>query len=206
MELLVGMALGLVVVGGAITLLLSELKTSRRLLLEARLAHDLRIAADTLARDLRRASHWMASTSADPTTNPHGNILLDDASPTPGDTFRRASYSFDLPDSGAPQASVFAHKDQKLTLKLGGSGAQELTDPSVLRIIRLAITPVTTSVALDTLCPQACAPSSTCPTLALRRYDIVLEGQATADPALRREVRTSVHVRNDQWSGTCTGT
>lgn len=205
-ELMVGMALGLLVVGGAITMFLAELKTSRRLLLEARLAHDLRTAADTLARDLRRASHWVASTTADPVANPHGTILLDEPSPTTANTFRRASYSFDLPDAGTPQASVFAHRDQKLTLKLGGSGAQELTDPTVVRITRLAITPVTTVVSLDALCPTGCTVSGGCPTLAVRSYDIELEGQATADPSLRREVRTSAHVRNDQWSGTCTGT
>jgi len=204
-ELLVGLALGLVVVGGATVLFLAQLQTSRRLLLEARLAHDLRTATDTLARDLRRASHWRAATTADPAANPHGTILLDEAWPTPGGTFRRASYSFDLPDSGTPQASVFDHKDHKLTLQLGASGAQDLTDPAILRITRLAITPVITSVSLAALCPQACASSGTCPTLGLRRYDIVLEGQATADPALRREVRTSVHVRNDQWSGACPG-
>lgn len=202
---MVGLALGLVVAGGAIALFLAELQASRRLLLEARLAHDLRIAADTLVRDLRRASHWAASATADPVANPHANILLDEATSTARDAFRRASYSFDLPDSGSPQATVFAHKDTKLTLQLGGSGAQELTDPTVLRITRLAITPITTSVSLAALCPQACAPSGNCPTLDLRRYDIVLEAQATADPALRREVRTSVHVRNDQWGGACPG-
>ena len=186
-------------------LFLTELQASRRLLLEARLAHDLRTATDTLARDLRRASHWTAAATADPAANPHGAILLGEAWPTPGDTFRRASYSFDLPDSGTPQASVFDHKDHKLTLQLGASGAQDLTDPAILRITRLAITPVITSVSLAALCPQACASSGTCPTLGLRRYDIVLEGQATADPALRREVRTSVHVRNNQWSGACPG-
>ncbi|MFC7461180.1 PilW family protein [Hydrogenophaga defluvii] len=205
-ELLVGMALGLVVAGGALALFLTELQTSRRLLLEARLGHDLRAAADLLARDLRRAGHWEASTTSDANTNPHGAIELDDASLD--GLFRRVRYSFDLPGSD-PLSAAFAQTDHKLTLALGGSGQQELTDPAVVRITQLAITPTDTHVSLAALCPQACGSPdtpNTCPTLAIRRYDIVLRAQATTDPSLQREVRTTVHVRNDQWSGTCPGT
>lgn len=204
-ELLIGMALGLVVAGGALALFLTELQISRRLLLEARLGHDLRAAADLLARDLRRAGHWKASTTSDAATNPHSAIKLDDASQD--GLFRRVRYSFDVPGSN-PLTAAFAQTDHKLTLELGGSGRQELTDPAVVRITQLAITPADTHVSLAALCPRGCGSPGTpnaCPTLAVRRYDIVLRAQATTDPSLQREVRTTVHVRNDQWSGTCPG-
>lgn len=200
---MIGIALGLVVAGGALALFLNELQASRRLLLEARLAHDLRAAADVLARDLRRAGHWSQATTEAPTANPHGAIVLDNA--LADGPFQRARYSFDRPDNGGPQAMVFAHKDHKLTLQLGGSGGQELTDPAALRITRLAIAPTTTAVPLAALCPQACPSPGSCPTLHLRRYDIVLRAQATADPSLQREIYTTVHARNDQWSGACPG-
>ncbi len=202
-ELLIGMALGLVVAGGALALFLTELQTSRRLLLEARLSHDLRVAADLLARDLRRAGHWKASTVSNAAENPHGAISLEDASPE--GTFHGVRYSFDRPDNNAPLAAAFAQTGNKLTLELGGSGRQELTDPNVVRITHLAITPTDTHISLASLCPQSCAATDTCPSLALRRYDIELRAQAATDPSLEREVRTSVHVRNDEWSGACTG-
>lgn len=203
-ELLVGMALGLVVAGGALALFLAELQTSRRLLLEARLSQDLRAAVDILARDLRRAGHWQNSSTSDAAANPHGAIVLDEASSD--GVFRRVHYSFDRPDNSKSLAAAFAQTDNKLTLQLGGSGNQELTDPAVVRITQLAIMPTDTQVSLAALCPQACGPPDTtgsCPTLTLRHYDIVLRAQATADPLLQREVRAAVHVRNDLWSGTC---
>lgn len=205
-ELLIGMALGLFVAGGALALFLGELQTSRRLLLEARLSHDLRVAADLLARDLRRAGHWGASTTSDASANPHGAIQLDEASSEGG--FRRVQYSFDQPDNSKPLVAAFAQTDHKLTLQIGGGGRQELTDPAVVRVTQLAITPTDTHVSLAALCPAACATPDaphTCPTLVLRRYDIVLRAQATAEPSLQREVRTTVHVRNQPWSGTCPG-
>ncbi len=206
-ELLIGMALGLAVAGGALAIFLTELQASRRLLLEARLSHDLRATADILARDLRRAGHWAASTTADATTNPHGAIALDETSPD--GLFRRVQYSFDKPDSSAPLTAAFAQTDNKLTLQIGGAGRQELTDPAVVRITQLAIIPTYTQISLEALCPQACSSPgapTVCPTLDLRRYDIVLRAQATTDPSLQREVRTTVHVRNDQWNGTCPST
>ena len=55
-ELLVGLALGLLVVAAGVLLLAQQLRaTSAPLLVEARLMQDLRTAADLVARDLRRA-------------------------------------------------------------------------------------------------------------------------------------------------------
>lgn len=60
-ELLVGLALGLLVLAAALTLLAQQTHEQRALLVEARLMQDLRSAADLVARDLRRAGHWADS-------------------------------------------------------------------------------------------------------------------------------------------------
>ena len=60
-ELLVGLALGLLVVASGTLLLTTHLREHRALLLEARLMQDLRTATDLVARDLRRAGHWGAA-------------------------------------------------------------------------------------------------------------------------------------------------
>ena len=57
-ELLIGLAIGLFIVGGAIKLFVDNLTNNRRLLLETRVNQDLRAAADLIARDLRRAGYW----------------------------------------------------------------------------------------------------------------------------------------------------
>ena len=77
-ELLVGIAVGLFVVGGAIKLMVDNLTNNRRMLVETRVNQDLRAAADLIVRDLRRAGYWQdaqAGISTDPTiaavVNPH---------------------------------------------------------------------------------------------------------------------------------------
>ncbi len=54
-ELMVGIAVGLFIVAGTVTLATSQLSENRRVLLETQVQQDLRAAADIIARDLRRA-------------------------------------------------------------------------------------------------------------------------------------------------------
>lgn len=57
-ELMVGIAVGLLVVAGASLLVSSQLSENRRLLLETQVQQDLRATADIIARELRRSGHW----------------------------------------------------------------------------------------------------------------------------------------------------
>ena len=57
-ELLVGMAVGLLIAAGGVMLLTGNLRDNRSLILEARLMQDLRTASDMVARNLRRAGAW----------------------------------------------------------------------------------------------------------------------------------------------------
>ncbi|MDP4300073.1 prepilin-type N-terminal cleavage/methylation domain-containing protein [Leptothrix discophora] len=57
-ELVVALALGLLLVGAAATLLLARLDAQRRLLADVRLGLALDTVADLAARELRRAGHW----------------------------------------------------------------------------------------------------------------------------------------------------
>lgn len=57
-EMMVGIAVGLFIVGGAIKLFVDNLSNNRRLLLETRVNQDLRAASDLIVRDLRRAGYW----------------------------------------------------------------------------------------------------------------------------------------------------
>ncbi len=57
-ELMVGVAVGLFVAGGAAKLFVDNLTNNRRMLVETRINQDLRAATDLIARDLRRAGYW----------------------------------------------------------------------------------------------------------------------------------------------------
>ena len=60
-ELMVGIAIGLLVVAAAATLMSTQLNDNRRLLLETQVNQDLRAAMDIVTRDLRRAGHWSSA-------------------------------------------------------------------------------------------------------------------------------------------------
>jgi Tfp pilus assembly protein PilW len=63
-ELLVGVAVGLLIIGGATKLFVDYLVSTRRSLVETRVNQDLRAAADLIARDappigkVRQAASW----------------------------------------------------------------------------------------------------------------------------------------------------
>jgi prepilin peptidase dependent protein B len=63
-ELMVGVAIGMFIIGGAIKLFVDMFGNNRRLLIEARVNQDLRAAADIIARDVRRAGYWSGAASA----------------------------------------------------------------------------------------------------------------------------------------------
>jgi type IV pilus assembly protein PilW len=79
-ELMVGAALGLIVVAAAGSVVAAHQGAARRVQVEARLMQDLRGAAELVARDLRRAGHWAAAASGVRhgdeliSANPHADI------------------------------------------------------------------------------------------------------------------------------------
>jgi type IV pilus assembly protein PilW len=140
-ELLVGIAVGLFVVGGAIKLMVDNLTNNRRMLVETRVNQDLRAAADLIARDLRRAGYWQdaqAGISTDPTiaaiVNPHrvvdssvANELTYSYAKNGNDTKEAASEDFGV-------RRVTVNGIGVLQLLNGGTNWQTITDPGTLDI------------------------------------------------------------------------
>ncbi len=143
-ELMVGIALGLFIVAGALTLFVNHLGNSRRLLLEARLNQDLRAAADLITRDLRRAGYWgnavrgtVILTGAGSTTpNPYAAV-------TP--TSSTIAYSFSR--DGATDDDVLTAANETFTFRwqqvsgvgviqmaLGAGNWQTVTDSNTMNI------------------------------------------------------------------------
>ncbi|MBA3597806.1 MAG: prepilin-type N-terminal cleavage/methylation domain-containing protein [Methylibium sp.] len=212
-ELLVGAALGLFLVGGAISLFVGNLDSSRRLLIEARVNQDLRTAADLIARDLRRAGYWaeaIKGVAAAPMPNPHKAIAG-----TYGVADSEITYSFARNgNSSVENNEQFGFKLYRgaIRMRTDGTQWQSITDPDVITVTALEITASETPVALGDACAKVCPPPTgatyTCPdppTLILRRYDILLQANAAGpgNAAITRQLRESVRVRNDQFAGEC---
>lgn len=227
LELLVGVAVGLIVVLGAVKLAIDAFGSNRRMLLETRVNQDLRAAADLIARDIRRAGYWQNSASGIFTTtgsgtvisNPYVGITL--GTNTPNANSIEYRYARDATNTvETAEEAGFRLSNGVLEFLNGDGGWQALTDPRVVTITNLSVTAVPARVVeLYTYC--SCLTKLTCtaaqfqdstlttnyvssrPTLTIRQYDMVLAGRSSTDAAVQREIRETVRVRNDVMSGAC---
>ncbi len=220
-ELMVGVAVGLFIIGGAIKLFVDMFGNNRRLVLETRVNQDLRAAADIIARDVRRAGYWQGASGAinvapgaAPIPNPYasyGSIGTNSI-----------DYAYDR-GLGA-SAAGFSLSANQIFMTVGAA-SQPLTDPATVRITRFEITNSASATQWFDIaqnCPcisiaasgagggcttaemLALAPGSASrPQIGLRWVDIVIEGESATMPSVRREVVESVRLRNDQMRGVC---
>lgn len=210
-ELLVGMALGLMVVAAALVLVAGQLRDSRGLVLESRLMQDLRTASDLIVRDLRRAGYWGDASRGvwrpgvhDLAPNPYAALAPDGAA-SDVITF---SYSQDAAEDGAVDSNEqfgFRLRNGAVQMRIGGSGWQTMTDAGTLEVTQLRIAPAHETVTLDGLCLNPCpADSATCPPqLTMRSLAISITGRAPDDATVVRSLRSRVRLRNDTVSGAC---
>jgi prepilin peptidase dependent protein B len=220
-ELMVGVAIGMFIVGGAIKLFVDMFGNNRRLLLEARVNQDLRAAADIIARDLRRGGYWRGaaaamnlSPGAAPASNPYADYGASSA------TSSSIEYAYDRDGNGivdAAERGGFSLSNNQIYMVVGGA-SQPLTDPATIRITRFEIANAASSVQWSELwqhCPcvaiasgaagncSTISMSASRPQVGMRWVDIIIEGEATAASAVRRQVVESVRLRNDQLRGAC---
>ncbi len=207
-EMLVGVAIGLVVVAASAKLVAGQVAEGRRLLLEARLMQDMRTAADVVTRDLRRAGHWgdaaagvwqAGATGA--LTNPYAALPPASAA-SDAITF---AYSRDATENHMLDSNErfgFRLRNGVLEMLIGAASWQALTDAGTLTVTAFSITPNVQRLSLAAYCPRGCT-GANCPQQELRSLAVQLRGQALVDTALTRTVRSEVRLRNDVVTGTC---
>lgn len=203
-ELLVGIALGLFIVAIATTMLLARLQSHRELLLRSRLIQDLRVAADVVARDLRRAGYWgEAGAVGAARANPYSALApAAQASDAIGFRYSRDEHE----DHGVDVNEQFGFRlHQGVIEMLLGGRWQALTDSATMTVTAFSVTPELQEIALEGFCATPCPPSSTdCPPRQLvRSLAVSISGRAAPAAALVRTVRSHVRLRNDPIVGHC---
>jgi type IV pilus assembly protein PilW len=222
---MVGLTVGLVIVGGAASMFVANVQSSRRLLVEARVSQDLRAAADVVARELRRAGYWenaiagtvTTSTGVAATTNLNAVVTADAAN-------SQITYSV-ARDTAATRCVTTLRSDKTTTpctdntlqtdeqfgfrlnggvlqMQIGSGNWQPLTDSTIETINTFSIAATATPLDSSAVCTSTCT-GSTCPTVTVRSYALVLQGTATSDSNVVRVLKETVRVRNDAISGSC---
>lgn len=215
-ELMVGVAVGLLVTAAATMMVASQLADSRRLLLETQIQQDLRATADIIVRDLRRAGFWRDSHRGSSAGGALEGML-------PNVYAAATTVDEDDADAASSQityayASPTAVEDNAITsderggfrlsagvvqTQIGAGNWQALTDGGTLRVTQFTVTPSNQTVELA--CHRACLPGATLcpPQQTVRGVMIEIAGVAVSDATVLRSVRSYVRLRNDTLVGEC---
>jgi prepilin peptidase dependent protein B len=174
-ELMVGMAIGLLLTAIALLAMSQHLRENHRLLVEARLTQDLQAMVDLISRDLRRAG---------PLSVQHDGVR-----------FSHAGHTDEL---------AYRLQDGIVSMKIGDGHWQAMTDAQALRVTALRFVPHTHEIVLDGACRQACAPDAAqCPPRQrLRRVELQLSARAVHDTNWTRNVTRQVPL-HDAPTGAC---
>lgn len=206
-ELMVGLTVGLFLVGGAISMFVVNISNSKKLLVEARLNQDLRAAADLVARDLRRAGYWQ-NAIAGTITNGGLNTTRAEFDPVATGTneitylVSQNGLTTSTSTAAASDAFGFRLSSNKLQMKIGSSGYQDLTDPNIITINNFSISESAREIDIRDACETSCT-TTTCPKITLRSYLIKIQGTSTSDASVTRVLQERVRVRNDKIEGNC---
>jgi type IV pilus assembly protein PilW len=206
-ELMVGLAAGLLVVAAATTLLAAQVRQHLQLGIEQRLMQELRSATDVLSRDLRRAGHWGAAAAgirapgaAAALVNPYAALA--------GASAVSFSYSRDAVENHQLDSNEqfgVRLRNGSVELQLGAGNWQALTDATLMTVTTLQITPQFESISLLPHCPGACSASQPgcAASLQVRSLTLVVTARAVADAQVQRSLQSTVRVRNDALFGAC---
>lgn len=213
-ELMVGIAIGLIVVAAAVLTTTTQLRDNRLLLLETQLQQDLRASTDIIARELRRAGF---------TDDAYIELWNPDLGSATASAFSQLTI-------GAGSQGSVQYNYKRLDLSAGGAGVfvssgpfgywldngvikvrltanapvQDLTDRNVMFVEQFSITPLASNpVRLP--CPNDCPlpipagqTAEYCwPTIAVRELEINITARSVSDAAVRRSVDSRVRLRND---------
>jgi type IV pilus assembly protein PilW len=221
-ELMVGMAVGLVIVGGAVLLFTSNVVNGRKILVETRVNQNLRSAADLIARDLRRAGYWANAINGVIATGAGTATMANAYRPvtaTCGVASSQIAYGYATDSNDALDTAEqfgFRLNNGAIEMKLNGTPTwQPVTDADVLTVTKFECTETKTAIAAGSACSRGCnttpptppsSPTTACPNppaITVTRYDILIEATARSDAGVKRTLKESVMLRNDQLSGSC---
>jgi len=205
-ELMIGMLLGLIVTGIAISMYISTLGITRQTNNTVRLGHELRASLDLITKDIRRAGYWNGSNIA---SSPHASVIDQDL---PLMVFTASAPTAAVTDGDCVVLSYDFNRDgltavrEILAYRLASSAIQSLyvasssassgvdctitgdwndvTDPSFVEITTLNFSLIPSGVA-------SFAAAS------VRAIEIEIQGEVVSDDNIVRQLVEEVRIRND---------
>lgn len=207
-EVMVGLAIGLLVVSVAAALLATHLREHRSMLVEARLMQDLRTSTDIIVRDIRRSGYWghsrMALRPGTAASNPYAALApASAASDAVSFQFSRDATENDVVDDN--ERFGFRLRKGVIEMLIGGGSWQALTDAGTLEVLSFQVTAESQLQSLREACDRPCDPAvASCgPAIEQRRLTIAITARALSDHQVVRTLTSQARIRNDLVSGAC---
>lgn len=190
-ELMVGMAVSLALMAGALATAGIQVGEHHRLMLELQVQQELRATVELMQRDIRRAGYWERAEDGlwrgdnpAPSRNPFDALVVDGGG-------QRLSYR-----AAASESTGFRFAEGRIDQVLGGRH-QPLTDPALLRVRSFQASLLPIEVPIGAPANPGCA------RLSLQSLRIVIEAEALHDPRVRHRVETLTRLRNDRLLESC---
>lgn len=199
-ELMVGIAIGLILVAAASMLMSMQLGENRRLVVETQLQQDMRAALDVITRELRRIGAQGGDQALQGLWVEGGgpaqkNLYADSPSSTGVDNL---VYGYWQPGAGTADFG-FKLENGGIKTRIGGVW-QELTDRNVMEVTAFTITPQNSN-SIRLPCPKACPdpanPTACWPEVQVREFAVTVTGRARNVPGINRSLTSNVRLRND---------
>ncbi len=210
-ELLVGLAVGLFIAAAGMTLMASNLRENRALMLESRLMQDLRTASDIVTRDLRRAGYWagaIASVHVPTGTQALANPYVGISPSTAASDAVSFAFSRDATENHNLDSNEhfgFRLRRGVIEMQLGSGNWQAITDANTVVVSEFRVVPRVEDIDLSSQCATACAAGdASCPPRQhVRSLSVSIAARSSADAKVQRTLNSSVRLRNDSITGSC---
>jgi type IV pilus assembly protein PilW len=209
-ELMVGIAIGLIVVAAAALAVTGQLSDNRRLLAETQLQQDLRAAIDIITRELRRSGAQRDQTALAGVWRPgmstakYNTFAEYQYLPSVNTSSTRYDYKYEVPGSSSTQVSAFRFQNNAIQQCLQGntctdSGTwQDVTDGSAVTVTAFSITP-SDQTPIRLACPKLCPDGTQAcwPTVQVRELLVSITAVSKNYAEVQRTMSSRVRVRND---------
>lgn len=212
LETMIGLAIGLLILAGTLTLFESTRKKNADVVQSTRLNSELRATMDLIVRELRRASYWGNSAQGTWSTG-NQTVVANPFNALDTATAGQITYRYDVDGDGA----VGSGETFRIALDTGTAGvvfsvldgAGNATSSTPFSDTDLTVVSALTFNAVDRTATTTCLKSGagpvapTPPVLHLRLVNVTLTGALRSAPAATRTLTESVNVRNDRIEGSC---
>lgn len=198
-ELMVGIAIGLIVVAAASLVVSTQLSDNRRLLLETQLQQDLRASADIITRELRRSGYWnVAQRGVWYDDDPDPTVLANAFAPVTPASGVATQVDFRYMRRPGDQGPFGFKLEGGAIKSYLGAAWQQLTDAQVMLVTAFNVTSDDPQ-SFQLTCPRLCADGTQdCwPVLTMRNLRVDITAQSRSDPSVQRTLTARSRVRND---------